>query len=291
MRERKPIIIRAIRRILDPLVRLLLRFDISHSEFSEISKRSYVDMAYKYFSLPKRKMTFSRISVLTGLTRKEIVRLTKIKEDDVITKKTKGSINRATLVIGGWLQDEMMLDHNKQPKVLPLKGEGASFETLVSRYSGDVTARAILDELVRINAVEVKKNKTVKLLIHAYIPKSDEIAQLELVSKHTGDVMGTSIHNITSNQEDARFQREVVYTDMSAEVVKEFQEYSAKRSMELLVEFNQWLAEKNTNKENNNKKNNDNDNDKENEKCKKIERVGVGVYFFKQDNNAEKKQQ
>ena len=274
MEERKSTIVRAIRRILDPLVRILLRFDISHSEFAEIAKQSYVDMSYKYFSLPKRKMTFSRISVLTGLTRKEIVRLAKGKDDEV-PKKTKGSINRATLVIGGWLQDEIALDNNKQPKVLPLKGEGASFETLVSRYSGDATARAVLDELVRVNAVEVKEDKTVKLLLHAYIPKSDEIQQLELVSKHTGDIMGTSIHNITNNKEDARFQREVVYTEMSEEIVKEFQEYSAKRSMDLLIEFNQWLAEKNKSKEN--------------EEGEKIERVGVGIYFFQKDNAEEEK--
>ncbi len=284
MEKRKSIIIRAIRHILDPLVRILLRFDISHSEFAEIAKRAYVDIAYKHFSLPKRKMTFSRVSVLTGLTRKEIVRLTKA-EDNVIPKKTKGSVNRATLVIGGWLQDEMALDNNKQPKALPLKGEGASFETLVSRYSGDATARAVLDELVRVNAVEVQNDNKVKLLLHAYIPKTDEVEQLELVSKHTGDMMGTSIHNIISKKKDARFQREVVYTQVSEEIVKEFQKYSDRRSMELLKEFSQWLAEKSALDKKNNKKNNHNNDDgKENKKSKKIERVGVGIYFFKQNS-------
>ena len=275
MEERKSTTIRAARRILDPLVRILLRFDISHSEFVEIAKRSYVDTAYKYFSLPKRKMTFSRVSVLTGLTRKEVVRLTKREEDEI--PKTKGSVNRATLVIGGWIQDELFLNKNKQPQDLPLKGEGASFETLVSRYSGDITARAILDELVRVGAVEIKKDKTVTLLQQAYIPENDEIEQLEMVSKHTGDVMGTSIHNIIHDKKDARFQREVVYCYMSEKVVEEFQQYSAKRSMELLMEFNEWLANKN--------------NSEENKSGEKVERVGVGIYFFKNENDKEKEEE
>ena len=57
---------RAVLNLLYPIVQLLLRYEIAHSEFEEIARRSYVDVAFKDFALPNRKNTVSRVSVLTG---------------------------------------------------------------------------------------------------------------------------------------------------------------------------------------------------------------------------------
>ena len=72
----------ALQRLLRPLVRLLLRHGISHTEFSELAKQVYVDVADREFPLPGRKQSVSRISVLTGLTRKEVSRLQKLGLED-----------------------------------------------------------------------------------------------------------------------------------------------------------------------------------------------------------------
>lgn len=253
--------------MLHPLVRILLKHEIAHSEFAELAKRAYVDVAYQYFSLPNRKQTFSRVSVLTGLSRKEVVRLTNVKKD--AAPVTKGPLNRAVRVISGWLRDPDFLDKNNDPKVLPLRGEVSSFEQLVARYSGDITARAILDELIRVGAVKKIQNTKVKLMHHGYIPDASLPEKLDVLSTHAHDLLTTGIHNLTQDQKKKRFQRQVTYQGMPQSVIDEFQDYSHDKCLALLLEFDRWLAEKEKNVQA--------------KPGEPIGRVGIGIYYFNND--------
>src|SRR5210317_1018540 len=90
----------AIIRILQPLVRILLRNGVSFGTFSDIAKWVYVDTAANEFGIANRKQTISRISVITGLSRKEVKR---VKEktrpaDTAIAEQ----YNRAARVITAW---------------------------------------------------------------------------------------------------------------------------------------------------------------------------------------------
>jgi len=260
-------IARAVVKILNPLVRILLRHEISHSEFTEIAKRSYVDVAYRYFSIPERKKTYARVAVLTGLNLKEVRRISNSEEDEMLT--TKGPINRAKQVISGWLRDSDFLDQNQKPKVLVLKDDAFSFEELVSRYSGDITSRAILDELIRVGAVVKPTKDTVELIQEGLIPKKSETEMIDIIAQHNSDLMNTGIYNLTHEAEEARFQRQVTYHEVPESVMEEFKAYSHEKSLSLLKDFDQWLAE--------HKKSGGNDPNEPKG------RVGVGIYYFKDE--------
>lgn len=268
MDDIKVILAKAVVRILNPLVRMLLKHDVSHSEFSELAKRSYVNVANRYFSIPGRKKTHSRVAVLTGLSRKEVLRLTKIEEDQ--PPVTKGPLNRAARVISGWLRDPDFLDQNNEPKELPLRGDNATFETLVERYSGDITARAILDELIRVGAVSKTEDKTVILKHHAYIPEGSAPEKIDVMAVCASDLLNAAVHNIElEDSSDARFQRQTAYVEIPEHVIQEFKQLSHDRSLELLRELDQWLANK-----------------KKNEKAKEGERtgrVGIGIYYIQDE--------
>ena len=61
-------------KVLLPLVRVLLKNGISHAEFSEIGRRALVEVGFRNFDIDGRKQTVSRVAVLTGLSRKEVLR-------------------------------------------------------------------------------------------------------------------------------------------------------------------------------------------------------------------------
>ena len=260
---------RAIIKILNPLVRILLRHEISHNEFCEIAKRSYVDMANEHFSIPNRKKTYARVAVLTGLNLKEVKRISTSSESEMLT--TKGPVNRAKQVISGWMRDPDFIDEKGHPKILSLKDDSFNFEELVSRYSGDITSRAVLDELLRVGAVEKLEDNAIKLVKEGLIPNKSEEAMINIIAQHNSDLMDTGVFNLTHESDEARFQRQVTYTGVPESVMEEFRLYSSEKSLTLLKDFDKWLAE-NSNK----KTNNDNES---------TGRVGVGVYYFK--NNKE----
>ncbi|HEY9148836.1 MAG TPA: DUF6502 family protein, partial [Gammaproteobacteria bacterium] len=69
-------------RLLRPLVRILLRNGVSYGAFADWVKWVFVDVADKEFALPGRKQTVSRVSVITGLSRKEVSRVQQLEAAD-----------------------------------------------------------------------------------------------------------------------------------------------------------------------------------------------------------------
>jgi len=271
MDNTKQLVAKAIFKILQPIVRILLRYEISHSEFNELAKRSYIDVANKYFSIPKRKKTYSRVAVLTGLSRKEVVRLSQIEEDEL--PATKGPLNRATRVISGWLRDPDFLDADDKPLDLPLRDAAVSFDELVLRYSGDISARAILDELRRVGAVTQLDNQLVRLNQYGYVPQDSELEKVDVSAMCVTDLLNTVVCNIQAENYQTKFQRQVTYHNMPESVIKEFQQYSHEKSLALLIDFDHWLADKKTTVK-----------PKEGET---VGRVGVGIYFFQNNKDGE----
>src|SRR5262245_770200 len=64
----------ATARMLRPLVRVLLRNGIPYRAFADTARQVYVEVAEKEFALPGKPQTVSRVSTLTGLSRKEVTR-------------------------------------------------------------------------------------------------------------------------------------------------------------------------------------------------------------------------
>jgi len=72
----------AVGRLIRPLVRILLRNGIPFGAFADIVKRVYVEVATEEFGLPGRKQSKSRVSILTGLSRKEVLRVPRLPDPD-----------------------------------------------------------------------------------------------------------------------------------------------------------------------------------------------------------------
>jgi hypothetical protein len=160
----------AVLRLLRPLVRILLRNGVSYSTFSDFVKWVYVDVAGKEFGIEGRKQSASRVSVITGLSRKEVMRVRQLSRPD--DRASTEKYNRAARVIAAWRRDKNFLDGEGKPAPLPMAGPAVSFSALVKRFSGDVPVRATLDELIRVGAVERLEDGRVSLLTRTYIPRT-----------------------------------------------------------------------------------------------------------------------
>ncbi|MEE9327145.1 MAG: DUF6502 family protein [Cocleimonas sp.] len=268
---------KAVIHILKPLVKVLMRNDVSHASFTALAKQAYVDVAYKHFSIPNKKMTYSRVAVLTGLNRKEVVRLSKTGNS---TDLSGGTPNRAIRVVNGWLNDPEFLDKNKDPLVLNIKGDGNSFATLVSRYSGDITRGAIIDELERLGIAKKINSEQIFLNQKGYIPESGEIEKIDILSTCTSDLLSSAVHNLEHGKDDGRFQRQLVYKNVPTEIAAQFQEISTQKSSALLIDLNKWLGNKLAeSKHYEIQSTNDNDIVKT--------RVGLGIYYFENKSDKE----
>lgn len=232
---------RALARILRPLARLLLRNGVPFGEFSELVKQAYVEAALEDFRDSRRKPTDSRAAVLTGLTRKEIKRLRELTRDESVQAVSRRHINRASRVVSGWVRDKEFQDVQGEPAMLSFDGHD-SFTELVKRYSGDMTPRAVLDELVRVGVVE----KTDKLVLRkkAYIPSGDNQEMLHIFGEDVGDLISTVDHNLTTTRpvRPPMYQRTLTYDNIPPEIIDKWRAHAAQKSQALLETLDQWLA-------------------------------------------------
>lgn len=167
MAAKGPVLQRAlvalIVRMLRPMARVALRHGMSCLEFEDITRWVFVDAALHdpLLGLPGRGKQFkSRAAILTGLSRKEVMRLSRQPvpgdHEDIACR------NRAARVVAGWFNPPFA-DARGTPRVLPIKGSAESFVRLVREHGGDVPYRAILDELVRSGMVEKINGRAVRL--------------------------------------------------------------------------------------------------------------------------------
>ncbi|HHJ13794.1 MAG TPA: hypothetical protein ENJ79_05360 [Gammaproteobacteria bacterium] len=253
----------AVQTLLKPLVRILLRNGIAYGSFAEMARKVYVDVAWKEFAPEGKKQTITRVSALTGLTRKEAKRLHEL--GDTNTSQNEQRYNRAVRVISGWVNDARFQDGRGEPATLPLEGDEASFARLVHDYSGDMTPRAMLSVLENAGTVKVQ-DKQVHLLRRAYLPGQDPEEKITILGTDSAELIATIDHNLTAPAEDLRFQRKVSNLRLRADAVPVFRAMATEQSQQLLERFDAWLAAHEADQEDG-------------------RYVSVGIYYFQQDSD------
>ena len=232
---------RAVQRALRPLCRVLLHHGMSYPAFEALARQVYVDVAIREFGLPGKKPSISRASILSGLSRKDVQRLL---TQGGAAAGTVGPVhdNRAARVLAAWWRDVDFVDAAGHPRALDVADKAAGFPALVRRHSGDMPARAVLDELIRQGAVQRNGDGALEVVATAFVPRRSAVDKLELLGTDLADLATTIDHNIRHGDDDPRFQRKVMYQDMSPAVVQAFRKLSSERAMALLVQLDHWLA-------------------------------------------------
>ncbi len=261
-------LVRALYRMLRPMVRLLLRHGVSYRLFADIARHVYVDTAREDFAIPGRKQSLSRMAVLTGINRKDIAKLQE--RSHPLSEAPAEQPTPTARVITGWLNDVRFHTPTGEPAVLPVDGKGdePSFTALVRDYSRDVPVRALLDELERIRAVQ-QKGGEVSLLARGYIPLEDMQENIRIFGTAAADLMGTMDHNIAKMEPGPLIQRTVSYVNIPEELLERIRERSAREGQAFLLQVNDWLAEC------------DRDQSPGLEGSGQV-RAGIGLYYFEQ---------
>lgn len=204
------IVLSCLRRILGPVVGFCLRHGITIQDFIEIGKRQFVEGARGLISGSGDKVNISRVSVLTGLRRREVQRLTQTAPD-----VDEDSCGLMTKVIGRWLTDRKFIDNRHAPKVLSVDGENSEFRSLVFSVSRDVGAGTVLSELMRVNAVKLVPNGA-KLLVEGYEPKGDPESGFDMLGSDVHDLIAAVEENIFAIPELSNLHATTEYTNISS---------------------------------------------------------------------------
>ena len=238
-------LLKALKTILKPLVRLLIRQNITYVGIQNLLKQTYVKVADKSFKLDGKRQTDSRISLLTGVHRADVKRIRSEQSVQISEKEIKASLSAQIMSI--WVGHQAYLDKEGNPKPLYRHAQDGSpsFEQLVLSVSKDKHPRSFVDDWLNQGTIELKNEdeKEIICLTEAgYIPEADFEEKLFFAGKNIGDHLSVVVHNLEKKQ-PAMFDRAVYYHQLTPESVKELEELSNKKMMEVLIEVNQRASE------------------------------------------------
>ena len=229
---------KAIKRILRPMVSLMLRQGLTYTAFIDLLKDTYVEVAEREFAIEGKRQTDSRISVLTGVHRKEVKRIREMEVIPLEPKERKASLSAQLMAY--WLGNPDCIDENGKPLALPRVSEGneVSFDSMVKAVTKDVHPRSLLDEWLNQGMVVLDADGLVMLQESGYVPDADYEEKLYFAGKNIGDHLAVVKHNLACT-ENPMFDRAVYYQSLSESSVKTLEAFSRRASINLLTEVNQ----------------------------------------------------
>jgi hypothetical protein len=235
-------VIAALRRVLQPLVRLLLSHGIQFQAFCNLVKSVYVQVAEEEFRLADKTQTDSRISLLTGLQRRDVK---KLREEPVTESNLPQQASMSALLLTTWSGHPEYLDENGAPLPLPRlasKGGARSFEGLVQSISKDFRARVVLDEWLRQGIATVDGEDRVHLTADAFSSPQGIEEKSFYFGQNIHDHLAATVHNLAGG--DPPFLERCVYYDkLTPESAAEFARFAKTAGMRALHSVNRHAAE------------------------------------------------
>jgi hypothetical protein len=259
--------LKACRHFMLPIARFLLRNGIGYREFAEISKLAFVQVASDDYGLRGRPTNMSRVSVMTGLNRKEIRKLRDRLEAE--NWEPDPALSKPVTVLATWFTNERYLGPKGSPKWLPFdaQGDSPSFSGLVREVGGDVPPGAMLKELIRANCIKEARPGVWKAIKRQYSPTGVDLFQVQRFGECLHDLAHTIVANMEQKNADARLFEFRAWSDrVDPKKVVLLKKTVADHGIEYLESIDNWL-EANTFR------------DESLAQGRRL-RCGVGVYYF-----------
>ena len=191
-----PALIRAVQRLLRPLARLMMAFGVDYPAFINLAKGVFVDVAARDFPDDGVPMTDSRVSMLSGVHRREVKRL---REEMIRQVPPPPTASMGAQIVARWCGEALFLDADRRPASLPrlaTQGGDASFENLVAGVSKDIRPRAVLDEWLRLGVATLDDQDRVRLAESAFVPARGLEEKSFFFGKNVADHLAAGTHNL-----------------------------------------------------------------------------------------------
>lgn len=192
--KNRKIILSVTRRLLRPIAALCVAQGIKIREVTELLKRAFIDAAEDELKRRELEKTTSKLSAMTGLQRKDIVRLGSVEEEP----QTFDLIAR---IVGQWTSNKRFQTETGRPKRLFLEGKEGSFWTLVESVSTDLNPYTVLFELERAGVAE--RDETGWIQLSRSIPSIEghAVDGLNLLAEDHSDLLGAVYENLFDRQD------------------------------------------------------------------------------------------
>lgn len=240
--EGASLLLAAMRRVLRPVARMMLAQNIGYRQASELLKQVYVDVARADLADEAAASSISRISLFTGINRKEVKRL---RENETETIQIPKSVSQGALIIEAWTNSRRYLDADGRPLPLPRSADAPNepnFDELIRSVTSDVHARTVLDEWLRLGLVFVGDLGRIHLVTPAFVAKHGLREKVFYFERNLHDHLAVAAANLEDHK-DPLLERSVHYRGLPPAAIDELQALAQREGMKALQAVNRRALE------------------------------------------------
>ena len=235
-------LVSAIRHLLRPLVRVMLSRSLTYPFMANLLKSIYVEVAAEEFRLQGKPQTDSRISLLSGVHRKDVKRL---RPEAANEQTIPPAVSLSARLVKLWTTDPQRLDETGRHRPLPRlisEGGAESFEALVNSVSKDIRSRVILDEWLRTGVASIDDEGRVCLNTDAFFRGGGFDEKAYYFGQNVHDHMSAAAHNLLGASPPFT-ERAVQAGKLTPESVAELAALSRKQGLQALNVVGKRAAE------------------------------------------------
>ncbi len=226
----------ALKHLLKPVISFALKRAISIQDILEIAKSCMIEAAKDEIQISGDSANVSKVSVMTGLHRREVTRL--LTEDVKISEP----ISLTSRVAGQWESDKRFRTKNGEAKVLSCDGNTSEFAKLVRLVSKDVHPGTVLFELKRQDMIEEEKGG-IRLKKHASSIKIDPEKAFGAVSVDFSDLLSAVDENMQALSDTPHLQARTEFDNIFLDDLAGIKEWILKEGSEFHHRVRSYLSQ------------------------------------------------
>lgn len=228
-------LLQALDSLLLPLAQLCVAKGIPIQAVEEKLRQAFVHTARQACGGANPERLNSRISTLTGLTRREV---TRIQAQAAPARAAEHS--PATQLFTLWLTRP---DYQgaQGPLELPRQGPTPSFEALAQAVTRDVHPRSLLEALCRLGLAEQDEAKdSVRLLAGAFVPRNQWAQMVGYLGDNVGDHLRAAVTNVLG-QGNEHFEQSLHADELSAHSLQQARQIISEQWRRLMTQVGPQL--------------------------------------------------
>lgn len=233
----------ALRQVLRPIFRILIRAGIRFDELSELARGVYIESAIRDGVDRGGTPTRERIALATGVTQQQLDHYIENEGELPVAEPTLARV--AAQVLQKWHKDSDYLSPDDTPSELEFEAASArSFSGLVREIDPGANPGMVLAELLRAGAVSYGDEMRLRPVSRSLIPPETHAYRIECFGEAVGRLAETLEYNFNpANAENKRLERFVaIDKGLPHQAVPDFESFAKKRADQLLKELDDWLA-------------------------------------------------
>lgn len=231
---------RALVQLLEPLAGFIIDAGLSANELHSMFRQAAVrSVASRQLEVAHR-INISGIAAATGIPRAEISRILKLKTRPY--EKPAGHQEKSTnRILTAWHQEPKFTNANGQPADLKLYGRGATFESLVRRHGRGIPTRAVLDELIRTQAVEVLSSQRIRAKASMAVDRGISAEVIRAFGDRATELLSTMLLNMR-RPDSPQFIASIFGSPVAPSALPLFRKELSNKSAEFLADIQESLV-------------------------------------------------